>query len=239
MTRALSVRIVSAAAVALLSACTIPDPAYMSKLPGPPPAKEPLPERIDYSHDVAFKPVAARLELAERRSLDQFLTKIEVTRNDRFVLTAANGVDHGIADQRRDVVNAYLRAKGIRKIAVAPNLAAGTDGAPPRDSVRVRIERYVVVLPPCPDWTKFPGTSFANTVHSNFGCATAVNLGLMVADPADLASGRDLAPVDGVTGAAAVERYYKGETKPIHGQLSTGGSDGGSSSSSSSSSGSN
>ena len=238
MTRLMSVKIATAAAVALLSACTIPDPEYMSKLPGPTPVKEPVPERVEYSHDVAFKPVAARLQLAERRALDAFLTKIEVNTNDRIVLTAANGIDHGIADQRRDIVNAYLRAKGIRRIAVAPNAVTGAAGAPPRDSVRVRIERYVVVLPPCPDWTKFPGTNYANTVHSNFGCATAINLGLMVADPADLASGRKIGPADGEYAAAAVERYRKGEIKPIQSQLSTGDSKGGSSSSSSSSSGS-
>ncbi len=52
---------------------------------------------------------------------------------------------------------------------------------------------------------------FTNALPSNFGCATAVNLGLMVASPADLAGGRQLAPANGKPAAAAVDRYLNDE----------------------------
>lgn len=230
MLRLTSVKIASVAAVAMISACTIPDPEYMAKLPGPTPVKEPRAEAVEFTHDVAFKPVNARFEPEERRQLDTFLGDIRAGESDRFVIIAANGVDGGIANQRGEMVEAYLRAKGVHHLVRAPHVAAGTDGAPPRDTVRVLVKRYVVELPPCPDWTKFPGANFANTVHSNFGCATAINLGLMVADPADLKSGRGLGPADGEYSAAAIERYRMGKTKPIHGQLSTGDESSGSTS---------
>ena len=49
---------------------------------------------------------------------------------------------------------------------------------------------------------------FTNTLTSNCGCATATNLGLMVASPADLVSGRTLAPADGQPAVAAVQPLY-------------------------------
>jgi pilus assembly protein CpaD len=80
-------------------------------------------------------------------------------------------------------------------VAVAPNQAI------------VESVRYVVTLPPCPNWSKTPPLRYTNTHASNFGCADAVNLGLMVASPADLAEGRPLAAADGTPAAAAVNRY--------------------------------
>jgi len=49
----------------------------------------------------------------------------------------------------------------------------------------------------------------------NLGCSTARNLGLMVARPRDLVVGRDPGPADGERGAAAMERYRKGNEKPL------------------------
>ena len=60
------------------------------------------------------------------------------------------------------------------------------------------MERYLVTLPACPDWSRQSGTDFSNQPHSNFGCATQSNLGMTVAEPKDLVSGRTLAPADGV-----------------------------------------
>ena len=79
----------------------------------------------------------------------------------------------------------------------------------PRRTAVIRRERYVVTLPPCPDWSKPAAGAgdFTNTASSNFGCANAVNLGLMVAKPADLAEAAPLGPAAGQPAAAAVQRY--------------------------------
>ena len=87
-------------------------------------------------------------------------------------------------------------------VADAHPLAAG---APNRAVVTVG--RYAVTLPPCPNWSQPRSNDFTNAPPSNFGCATAVNLGLMVASPADLTVGRTLEPADGKPAAAAVDRY--------------------------------
>jgi len=81
--------------------------------------------------------------------------------------------------------------------------------------VRVTVHRTLVTLPACPDWSGNPKIDSQNQPFSNFGCADAVNLGLMVARPSDLAAGRPSGTMDGEYGAAAVERYRQGKTKPF------------------------
>jgi len=69
-------------------------------------------------------------------------------------------------------------------------------------------------LPTCPNWSQSLSYEFTNAFSSNYGCANTTNLGLMVASPADLVSGRTLAPADGQPAVAAVTRYLndRGQT---------------------------
>jgi pilus assembly protein CpaD len=73
------------------------------------------------------------------------------------------------------------------------------------------LERHLVQLPPCPDWSRESGVDYANLPGSNFGCATQTNLGLMIDNPSDLARGRKLAPADGIHAAEGIVRYRTGE----------------------------
>ena len=73
----------------------------------------------------------------------------------------------------------------------------------------------VLTVPGCPDWTKPTRVNYSNSVHSNFGCADAINLGAMIANPADLWAGRDPGAADGVAAAAAIQRYRNGKTTPL------------------------
>jgi|GEM_PF-1470824 len=73
----------------------------------------------------------------------------------------------------------------------------------------------VLSVPGCPDWSKEVRHNYSNSVHSNFGCADATNLGLMIANPEDVLEGRNPGAADGTYAAGAIERYRKGETKPL------------------------
>ena len=79
---------------------------------------------------------------------------------------------------------------------------------PPNQAI-VESVRYVVTLPPCPNWSKRPPRSISPTPHaSNFGCADAVNLGQMVAQPGRSGGAADRSGrADGHPAAAAVQRY--------------------------------
>ncbi|MGC1888169.1 MAG: CpaD family pilus assembly lipoprotein, partial [Stellaceae bacterium] len=84
----------------------------------------------------------------------------------------------------------------------------------PANRAIVAVGRYVVTLPACPNWSQSLAVDFTNAFSSYYGCANTTNLGLMVASPADLVSGRTLAPADAQPAVAAVERYMNDRVKP-------------------------
>jgi type IV pilus biogenesis protein CpaD/CtpE len=98
--------------------------------------------------------------------------------------------------------------------ACRPGAAEYTEAEAPK---LLRIDRaagrYMVTLPDCPNWSQYPASDFTNAKSSNFGCATASNLGLMVANPADLVAGRELAHADGTPAVSAVTRYLTDKVK--------------------------
>jgi pilus assembly protein CpaD len=85
--------------------------------------------------------------------------------------------------------------------------------------VEVLVSAYEVVLPGCPDWSRDPAFDPRNLPLSNLGCANAVNLGLMVADPADLERGRPLGPADAVRESEAIVRYRTDKVKELNAEI--------------------
>ncbi|MBT4890959.1 MAG: hypothetical protein HON65_15545 [Rhodospirillales bacterium] len=64
-----------------------------------------------------------------------------------------------------------------------------------------------VQLPECGDWSSSSSSNWSNTVHSNLGCATQRNLGLMVANPGDLQSAQTMSDFPGDMGAVIIRTY--------------------------------
>jgi pilus assembly protein CpaD len=157
-------------------------------------------EMVRLTHDLRL-PASGVLSAAAAAGLDAFLARHEVGFGDAVTLASA-GRDPA-------AVSAYLRRQGI-----VARAAAGAAEAP-AGAVRVQVERFVVVPPHCPDWRK-PGTAdYGNTPMSNLGCATAANLGMMLADPRDLIQGRMPGDADGTASAAATQRYRAGKVTPL------------------------
>lgn len=183
-------------------------------------------EQADYRHLVHFDTDRARLNASQEDRLLAFLHAVELRPGDTIYLEghaderASDVYNLDLAGRRIEAVRGFLRGRGlgdvqVRQAAYGERVPAAS-GSTPEDwrrnrRVEVVIERYLVDLPPCPDWSRRSGTDFANLPHSNFGCAVRTNLGLMVAEPRDLARGRALAPADGVRESEAVRRYREGE----------------------------
>lgn len=165
---------------------------------------------ITFHHQVRFENSSAELSDAERARLHRFLARHDAGYGDRIrVGSRANpviGLDIRHASRREATVTAELRRLEF-KPGLLPEGPAGTDSD---DSILIEIGRHVVVPPDCPDWTKRADGDPANRRSSNFGCATAVNLGLMVADPGDLMRGRTAGPADGAVGARRYKSYREG-----------------------------
>jgi pilus assembly protein CpaD len=148
--------------------------------------------------DLRFAPSSAQLSSVEAAQLRRLAATGAIGPADRVTVAAA-GAPY-LANQRVGAVSAALLHYGI--VAEATQLA---DVLPNRAIVEVT--RSMVTLPPCPNWSKPSASDFGNQPSSNFACATETNLGLMVANPTDLASGRPSNGAAGEPGTAAMHRY--------------------------------
>jgi pilus assembly protein CpaD len=155
--------------------------------------------------DLAFAPGSARLGSGEAVRLDRLVLAGSIRPADRVTISAAGAPS--LAEQRAAAVSRELLRYGI----VAGTLTLDTV---PANGAIVSVGRYTVTLPPCPNWSQSLSDDFTNAFTSNYGCANSTNLGLMVASPADLVSGRTLAPADGQPAVSAVQRYLNDKVKP-------------------------
>lgn len=161
----------------------------------------------EFHHSVGFEGSAATLSTRELQALDQFTARLADGEGVRIILAAANGSNPELTMRREMAVATWFRERGLRpQLGTAP---AGIRGG----TVLVTVGRHVVTPPNCPDWTKPADGDPGNNVSSNFGCATAKNLGLMIADPGALTRGYPTGPADGEVSAKSV-RNYRDNTIP-------------------------
>ncbi len=124
------------------------------------------------------------------------------------------------AADRVRALKAIAAQEGIKdseiQISIVPELPA-SDGLA---AAKLGYMRYVVNVPPCPDWSKDRSASGINTDHTNFGCATQANFGAMIVDPADLFRMRTMAPSDAEIGDSAI-RVLRAPTSTTSGSAAT------------------
>ena len=154
---------------------------------------------------IAFAGGSDRLTAGEAARLDRMVVAGAIRPADR-VQVAASGPP-GLADRRAAAISHELLRYGI----VTQTLAL--DAVPANHAI-VSVGRYAVTLPTCPNWSQSLSYDFTNAFTSNYGCANATNLGLMVASPGDLVSGRSFSGPDAQPAAASVQRYLTDRIKP-------------------------
>jgi len=201
-------KILLIAGALLLAGCS--EKFISENVPPVAPQKSLATQEVQFSHDVVFAKDATRLSLQERRRLEVFLSEANARSADSVIVSTTG--QNAMSQRRVEIVRAFLTHRRLNVVQTLTRFAAVPSGS---NSIRVSVRRHLVTLPGCPDWTKKTYSNFGNSVHSNFGCSTATNLGMMVANPRDLAHGRQPGLVDGEYGARAIEAYRKGETKPL------------------------
>jgi len=167
---------------------------------------------VKLTHDVKFDADASSVSEEERARLGLFISDIGPTYGDIVTIEVEE-------DQQAhwDAVAGELKDLGLR----ANRAATNNGGVPPEGAARVVITRHVVNPPRCPDWRKPAYPDYKNTASSNFGCATATNLGAMVANPRDLVEGQEFKGPDAEKAADAVRRYQRDEVKEPKSQTKT------------------
>ena len=117
---------------------------------------------------------------------------------------------------RIDQLREKLIAAGVPASAIHVQLVS--EGDP--DTITLSYERYTAVVPTCGDWSTRMDFNPRNTDYANFGCAQQHNLGVMVADPADLAAMHH-ADASDTPNVERVIRVYRGVSTPAPGATET------------------
>ncbi|MGI9486293.1 MAG: CpaD family pilus assembly protein [Geminicoccaceae bacterium] len=183
-------------------------------------------DRAQYRHVIYFPTDRDDLGGGEQDRLIAFLRAVQPKDSDDIRVEghaderATDLYNLDLAGRRMETVKRFLKDNGVDRLDVHARSFGEQAPAVPGDDerawqqnrrVEIILERYLVTPPACPDWSRKTGLDYANKPHTNFGCATASNLGLMIADPRDLVRGRKLDPADGVHQAEGIVRYREGE----------------------------
>ncbi|MGI9500330.1 MAG: CpaD family pilus assembly lipoprotein [Geminicoccaceae bacterium] len=183
-------------------------------------------DRAQYRHTVYFPTDRDDMDGGEQDRLIAFLRAVQPDGSDSIRVEghaderAADLYNLDLAARRMQTVKRFLNENGVDRLDLhassfgerAPAIAGDGERAWRKNRrVEIVLERYLVTPPACPDWSRRSGVDYANKPHTNFGCATETNLGLMIADPRDLVKGRTLGPADGVHQADGIVRYREGE----------------------------
>lgn len=204
-----SVALIALAGLLGLGACSAAVEGYT---PSPTISKRPVAEWTVSKLDLRFEPGSAALSSGEEIRFANTLALEDATRPVRLVArTNADGIAPELAIERAAVLRQMAAARGFDLQYQAQG--AALDDPAVADTAYVYIGRYEVTVPGCPDWRKPVVADFSNKESTNLGCANAMNLALMLADPGDLNWGDALSGADGQREAAVIDRYRAG-TQP-------------------------
>jgi pilus assembly protein CpaD len=169
--------------------------------------------RVNVQHAVAFVPQGLEMADVERESLDMFVQQNGLQPGTHVSVAAPTNtpVQAARARNRLAAVRTELQRMGISSTVVQ---AESTDHKNTGDEVVVFAQAIAILPPDCPGYNAPIALDFEWRPDTRLGCANAVNLGLMVANPSDLAQGRPVGPGDGEALAAGVGRYRADKTYP-------------------------
>jgi pilus assembly protein CpaD len=213
------VRSLALLGVLALSGCSADTIAGRAPLSDPVAPKQNIVALASVDHDIHFASGSTVLAPGEAQSLDAFVRNSVIGDSDDVTIGLSAGDNAALAAARRASVLAALKRLHV------PVLPA-SDPAQGRNAIRLRVARYVVTPPRCPDWSKPEVDEPTNSRSSNFGCASETGLALMVANPRDLLHGTPAAGADGEALARGVALYRSGalsKSLASSGATSTGG----------------
>jgi type IV pilus biogenesis protein CpaD/CtpE len=119
---------------------------------------------------------------------------------------APDGTDTGLLADRMGEVRRVLAARGL-VVDLAPPIQGGNP-----DQLAVVAMKSQVAPIACPGYNAPIQLDHEMRPILNPGCANAIDLGLMLENPNDLAQGRTLPPADGEGQSLSIQRYRTGQT---------------------------
>lgn len=160
---------------------------------------QPVIQRTDYVFDVA---ASGGLSSGEVQRLAGWMESLKLGYGDHVSVDASSASDTNTA---RDSVGALAARYGLLLDETAPV----TTGEIAPGNIRIVVSRIKANVPGCPDWSRAAQPELGGHTSSNFGCASSSNLAAMVADPADLVSGRTGSPVSSTLSTSKAVKTYR------------------------------
>ena len=174
---------------------------------------QPQVQRVDVQHVVPFAAKDLEMTDVEREALAMFVRQSNLQPGSHVSVAAPTKTATQAARARNRLasVRNELQRMGISSSIVT---AEATTNQSTGDEIVVFAQTVAVLPPDCPGYNQPIALDYEWRPNTRFGCANAVNLGLMVANPNDLAQGRPLAAADAEPMAAGVARYRTDQTYP-------------------------
>ncbi len=173
---------------------------------------EPQVKRVEVQHVVAFAPKALEMNDVEQEALAMFVRQNKLQAGSQVAIAAPARTP---AQSARSGNRLASVRNGLTRLGISSNVvtAAPIDGSS-GDEIVVFGEAVAVMHPDCPGYNAAIAFDYEHRPINSLGCANAINLGLMVANPSDLAQGRPLGAADGEQNSLAIQRYRAGTVFP-------------------------
>lgn len=142
---------------------------------------QPVVSRTDYVIDVGTTP--AGLAPGEADRLSGWFDGLNLGYGDTITLDDPSGWRGGAA---QDAVGGVVARYGM---LVSHEAAPVTAGHPSAGALRIVVSRAIARVEGCPNYSHGNAPEYSGSSQSNYGCATAVNLAAMIANPQDLVEG--------------------------------------------------
>lgn len=176
-------------------------------------------ETLVFEQRIPFADDATTLDQAGLAAIDHLLAEAKPGR-DKVISLSVPAQTQGatqfdqLTTQRLEAVRQALADRGYdSSLASSESGQVATLSA---GEIGLKVAKVMAILPDCDQ--PQPLEPNKPDFVSAYGCSNANNLGVMVANPADLEQGRTLEPADGETAATSILRYRTRKTEPLEKQ---------------------
>lgn len=152
-----------------------------------------------------------KLGLQEREAVRQFALAYQNEGHGAVIISRpSNGPDDISAMRASADARAIMLAEGVGQTHIAEGTYDGT-GARSAPLI-ISYRTYNAVVPGCPDLSMLDLTDTrSNSSMPSLGCAVAVNLAAMIANPSDLVGDQPMDPADIDRRSIVLSKYRSGE----------------------------
>ncbi len=200
-------------AAAVLAGCgSMKDQMSTSAIPDDYRTRHPIMlSEVEHTLDVPIASGDRKLTLSVQDSIAGFAADyLSASTGTIQVMMPHGSPNSGAASAMRKQIRQVLTTRGVpsnRIIETSYQAEPNSNAAP----VRISYVAITAMTNPCGEWPDdLQNNTFSNKNYHNFGCATQSNLAAQIANPMDLVTPRDMAPIDATRRSNVIGLYREG-----------------------------